>query len=89
MRGSLKASSGGTLRLHNGRMRSKLPVYVGLEDLARASGYSVHTLRRHVATGDLPASRPGRRYLVSETDARAWLARRPVTTPTPTPEAQP
>lgn len=57
------------------RLRGPAPLALRLEAAAEALGLSVRTVRRLVASGQLPASRVGRRVLIETSALDALLAR--------------
>lgn len=54
------------------------PVYMTLPETARAARSGTSTVRRWIATGELPAVRAGRRLLIDPDDLRAFMRRRAV-----------
>jgi excisionase family DNA binding protein len=42
-------------------------------EVAELTGYSVRTLRRHIAAGRLPVRRVGRKVYITAAGARLWL----------------
>lgn len=52
-------------------------------DVAELLGLHAETVRRHLATGDLPGRKLGGRWLVSPSALEAWLAVSPAVVPDP------
>lgn len=57
-----------------------------LAEASRRAGVSVRVLRAAIASGALPAARPGKTYVVAGSDLDDWLAARRVA-PRPAPKA--
>ena len=71
-------------KFESGEDVAALRRFIGLtqEDFARALGISVHTLRRRIAAGELPAFRTGRRIIrIRVSDLEKLLRRVPTTYP--------
>jgi excisionase family DNA binding protein len=64
------------------RMREQRPVgdgYLTIEEVAAMAHCDHKTVRRAIASGALAAGRPGRRWVIREGVARAWIERPPPT----------
>lgn len=55
---------------------SSLPTLYTLQDLARHYGWKVDTLYDYIHSGDLPASKIGRNWVVTVEGLETFLARR-------------
>lgn len=53
------------------------PVAYTIQQAARAVGLPANTLRDRVASGELPAVKRCRRWLIRREDLLAWLANKP------------
>lgn len=53
-------------------MNLEKPFY-GIDEAAAAVGMHSNTIRRHIASGKLHASRPGKLYRISREDLIAWV----------------
>ena len=49
--------------------------YLTIEEVAALARCEHKTVRGAIARGELAAGRPGRRWLIRETEARAWIER--------------